>query len=174
LLEDSLRAVQIDCNNAKQALEEERVIRKSEQDKLDKLAAAQKATQEALESARREVDASRKDTCHQPRGIPENATDAGKELQERCLALESELRKSKRREEKLQALQYRLQMDIKECGGSLEAFKNLRDVRSLEYELDRTANRAEKEIARLRDIISKGGGKSVNRVPLEPKPENIG
>jgi centromeric protein E len=93
----------------------------------------------------------------------------GADAQARCLALETELRKSKRREEKLQALQYRLQMDVKESGGSVEAFKNLRDVRSLEYELDRTANRAEREISRLKDIISKCGPP---RAPLSHK-ENV-
>jgi chromosome segregation ATPase len=81
-------------------------------------------------------------------------TDA---LEQRCLALESELRKSKRREEKLQALQYRLQQDIKISGGSLETFKNLRDVRALEYELDRTVNRAEKEIASLKAALTTAG-----------------
>lgn len=36
---------------------------------------------------------------------------------ERVAALESELRRSKRREEKLTALQFRLREDLKECGG---------------------------------------------------------
>lgn len=36
---------------------------------------------------------------------------------ERVAALETELRRSKRREEKLAALQYRLREDLKSCGG---------------------------------------------------------
>lgn len=76
-------------------------------------------------------------------------------LRQKCMVLETELRKSKRREEKLQALQYRLQQDFKQSLGSVDMFSNLREVRSLEYELDRTANRAEKEITALRAALQK-------------------
>ena len=85
--------------------------------------------------------------------IRENNIQSSKEseeiLKERCSKLEQELRRSKRREEKLQAMQYRLREDIKQAGGSLDKFERLRDVRSLEYEMDRAKNKYEKEIASL-------------------------
>lgn len=90
-------------------------------------------------------------------------------LEQKCLALEGELRKSKRREEKLQALQYRLQQDFKQSSGSLEMFANLRDIRSLEYELDRTANRAEKEISALKKALKKATESSNARSVLVGK-----
>lgn len=87
-------------------------------------------------------------------------------MKERCAVLEGELRKSRRREEKLQALQFRLQMDVKESGGSLHALKNLRSVRELEFDLDRAQN----QISRLMAQIDKAGR---TRAPLEPQRENI-
>lgn len=66
-------------------------------------------------------------------------------LEAHCAQLEGELRKSKRREEKLQALQFRLREDLKAAGGDLAAFDGLRDARGLEYELDRVANRAARD-----------------------------
>lgn len=89
------------------------------------------------------------------------------DIKERCTVLEGELRKSKRREEKLQALQFRLQMDVKESGGSVDAFKNLRSVRELEFDLDRAQN----QISRLRSHIDKAGRAA--RTPLEPRSENV-
>ena len=88
-------------------------------------------------------------------------------MKERYAILEGELRKSKRREEKLQALQFRLQMDVKESGGSVDALKNLRSVRELEFDLDRAQN----QISRLRAQVDKAGR---TRPPLEPQRENIG
>jgi centromeric protein E len=82
-------------------------------------------------------------------------------MKERYAILEGELRKSKRREEKLQALQFRLQMDVKESGGSVDALKNLRSVRELEFDLDRAQN----QISRLRAQVDKAGR---TRPPLEP------
>ena len=90
------------------------------------------------------------------------------QFKERYAALEGELRKSKRREEKLHALQYRLQMDVRESGGCLGALNNLRSVRELEFDLDRAHN----QISRLRAQVEKrdkGGG----RTPLEPRTENV-
>lgn len=72
---------------------------------------------------------------------------------DRCAALEAELRKSKRREEKLQALQYRLREDVKACGGDLDRLEDLRERRSLEYELDRTQNQASREKAALSEQL---------------------
>lgn len=63
----------------------------------------------------------------------------------RCKDLESQLRKSKRREEKLQALQFRLRQDLEQSNGDLSAFDRLVNARALEYELDRALNRASKE-----------------------------
>ncbi|MBX9448646.1 MAG: hypothetical protein KL787_02525 [Taibaiella sp.] len=76
-------------------------------------------------------------------------------LEQRCTDLENDLRKSRRREEKLQALQYRLKEDIRQAGGDTMAtvFDQLRDVRSLEYELDRVANRAAREKAALKEAL---------------------
>jgi predicted RNase H-like nuclease (RuvC/YqgF family) len=65
-------------------------------------------------------------------------------------ALESELRKSKRREEKLQAMMYRLSLDVKESGGCENALKTLRSVRELEFDLDRAQN----QISRLRSQLA--------------------
>ena len=55
--------------------------------------------------------------------------------------LQGELRRARRREEKLQALLYRLRED----SASPAAFDKLRDVRGLEYELDFVTNRAQRE-----------------------------
>lgn len=44
-----------------------------------------------------------------------------------------------------QALQYRLREDIQQCGGDLSKFDQLKDMRGLEYELDRIANRAARD-----------------------------
>ena len=43
----------------------------------------------------------------------------GAELRAQCASMETELRRSKRREEKLQAMQFRLREDLKACGGDL-------------------------------------------------------
>jgi hypothetical protein len=65
-------------------------------------------------------------------------------------ALEAELRKSKRAEQKLTALLYRLRQDVaalqaeqREAGGPEggKLFDQLVDVRSLEYELDYMTNK---------------------------------
>lgn len=61
--------------------------------------------------------------------------------QARLSALESELRKSKRAEQKLQALLYRLRQDVASMGSNPNVFDNLQDVRSLEYEVDFLANK---------------------------------
>ncbi len=44
---------------------------------------------------------------------------ASQDLRMRVMALESELRKAKRREEKLAGLQFRLRDDLRACGGDL-------------------------------------------------------
>lgn len=49
----------------------------------------------------------------------------------RCAALEQELCKSRRREEKQQALQYRLLEDMGAAGGDLAVFDQLNDVRAM-------------------------------------------
>lgn len=58
--------------------------------------------------------------------------------------LEQELRKSKRAEQKLQALLYRLRKDLEDRGGDVAALDNLKDIRSLEYEVDFLKNRCQK------------------------------
>jgi hypothetical protein len=62
-------------------------------------------------------------------------------LQARASALESELRKSKRAEQKLQALLYRLRQDVASLGSNPGLFDNLQDVRNLEYEVDFLTNK---------------------------------
>jgi hypothetical protein len=61
--------------------------------------------------------------------------------QTRASALESELRKSKRAEQKLQALLYRLRQDVAGLGSNPSLFDNLQDVRNLEYEVDFLTNK---------------------------------
>jgi hypothetical protein len=61
--------------------------------------------------------------------------------QARASALESELRKSKRAEQKLQALLYRLRQDVAGLGSNPSLFDNLQDVRNLEYEVDFLTNK---------------------------------
>lgn len=82
---------------------------------------------------------------------------------ERITALESELRRAKRAEQKLQAMLYRLRKDVETAVASataaastsaaghgtkpvvvlgLEAFDKLRDVRSLEYDADMLGQKA--------------------------------
>lgn len=68
-------------------------------------------------------------------------TEPAKQQQQQQSALEVELRRARRREEKLQALVYRLRED----SASPTAFDTLRDVRGLEYELDFVTNRAQRE-----------------------------
>ncbi len=51
-------------------------------------------------------------------------------------ALEDELRRSKRREEKLAALQYRLREDLKQNGGSTGYFPPHRSHGNCEVELE--------------------------------------
>lgn len=84
----------------------------------------------------------------QAAGAPAAAAPAAPppELQERIANLESELRRAKRGEMKLQALLYRLRKDVDSAGGPAAAaaagsvggavFDNLRDVRSLQYDVD--------------------------------------
>jgi hypothetical protein len=63
------------------------------------------------------------------------------EVAEKLPQLEAELRKSKRAEQKLQAMLFRLRKDLQEAGGDMGAFDNLKDVRQLEYEVDFLANK---------------------------------
>lgn len=85
-------------------------------------------------------------------------------FKEKCIRLEQELRRSRRREEKLQALQYRLQEDVRQSGGSMEVFTKLKDIRTLEYEMDRAANKAEKEICTLRQALQQAlASKTTNK-----------
>lgn len=56
-------------------------------------------------------------------------------------ALETELRKSKRAEQKLQALLFRLRQDVAELQANPSLFDQLQDVRSLEYEVDFLTNK---------------------------------
>lgn len=95
--------------------------------------------------------------------VHQENTEASESIRKRCSALEQELRKSKRREEKLQALQFRLREDLAKAGGDVSFFDKLKDVRSLEYELDRALNKAAKEKAVLQEALrearrSKGMG----------------
>lgn len=62
-------------------------------------------------------------------------------LQERAAALETELRKSKRAEQKLQALLYRLRQDVAEVKQGADLMAKLEDQRSLEYEVDFLTNK---------------------------------
>lgn len=62
-------------------------------------------------------------------------------LQERLAALESELRKSKRAGQKLQALLYRLRQDVEQLPTKPGMFDQLQEVRSLEYEVDFLTNK---------------------------------
>lgn len=86
-------------------------------------------------------------------------------LKEKCFRLEQELRRSRRREEKLQALQYRLQEDVQQSGGSMELFTKLKDIRTLEYEMDRAANKAEKEICILRQALQQAQASKTTNKP---------
>lgn len=77
------------------------------------------------------------DTCPSLRAAP-----ALRWAQARVSSLESELRKSKRAEQKLQALLYRLRQDVAGLqGGNAGLFESLQDVRSLEYEVDFLTNK---------------------------------
>lgn len=69
-----------------------------------------------------------------PSGAPQEAPSSNK-------GLETELRRARRREEKLQALLFRLKEDCT----SPTAFEALKDVRTLEYELDFANNKAQRE-----------------------------
>jgi len=62
-------------------------------------------------------------------------------MQSRVSALETELRKSKRAEQKLQALLFRLRQDVAELQANPSLFDQLQDVRSLEYEVDFLTNK---------------------------------
>ena len=62
----------------------------------------------------------------------------------RVAALEAELRRGRRREEKLAAMQFRLREDVAAASRDPAAFDRLRDVRGLEYELDFVTNRAQR------------------------------
>ncbi|GAX77261.1 hypothetical protein CEUSTIGMA_g4707.t1 [Chlamydomonas eustigma] len=58
-------------------------------------------------------------------------------LREKSASLEQELRKTKRAEQKLQALLYRLRKDVADSKGDLGALlDSLKDVRSLQYDVD--------------------------------------
>lgn len=90
---------------------------------------------------------------------------------------QAELRKSKRREEKLNALVYRMRQDVEALTKDPEAFSRLQDVRALEYELDFATNKAARErtalqaeITALRETLDKGG--SVEG-PLTVRNENV-
>jgi centromeric protein E len=63
------------------------------------------------------------------------------EVSEKLAGLESELRKSKRAEQKLQAMLYRLRKDLQDAGGDLATFDRLQEVRTLEYEVDFLTNK---------------------------------
>ncbi|KFM22412.1 Centromere-associated protein E [Auxenochlorella protothecoides] len=124
------------------AVEEQLLASADDLQKQSEQAAAQ------LQALQTELAAAR--AVQQRQQVPPSPDPA---LADRCAALEAELRKSKRREEKLQALQYRLREDVKACGGDLARLEDLRERRSLEYELDRTQNRASREKAALRDQL---------------------
>lgn len=62
-------------------------------------------------------------------------------MQGRIASLESELRKSKRAEQKLQALLYRLRQDVSQLSANPGMFEQLQEVRSLEYEVDFLTNK---------------------------------
>lgn len=62
-------------------------------------------------------------------------------LQERVAALESELRKSKRAEQKLQALLFRLRQDVADVQQGADLMQKLQDQRALEYEVDFLTNK---------------------------------
>lgn len=72
------------------------------------------------------------------------------ETAERITALETELRRAKRAEQKLQAMLYRLRKDLEDAAAKagpgavvgVEAFDKLRDVRNLEYEVDMLTQKA--------------------------------
>eukprot|EP00878_Enallax_costatus_P036783 GHUV01041339.1.p1 GENE.GHUV01041339.1~~GHUV01041339.1.p1 ORF type:complete len:195 (+),score=84.78 GHUV01041339.1:222-806(+) len=84
------------------------------------------------------------------------AAAAGKgpaDLQERVAALESELRKSKRAEQKLQALLYRLRQDVSQLSTKPGMFDQLQEVRSLEYEVDFLTNKCKKYERILRQTV---------------------
>lgn len=63
------------------------------------------------------------------------------EVSEKLAGLESELRKSKRAEQKLQAMLYRMRKDLQDAGGDLATFDRLQEVRTLEYEVDFLTNK---------------------------------
>lgn len=57
------------------------------------------------------------------------------------MALESELRKSKRAEQKLQALLFRLRQDVADAKQGADLLQRLQDQRALEYEVDFLTNK---------------------------------
>lgn len=128
----------------------------------DAAAAAVQALQRELDGARAALHRAEQRLRHAgaggsgvgPAGV-ESRTDApaGTGLQQQCQALEQELRLSRRREEKLQALHYRLRADVKACGGDLAALRDVSDRRGLEFELDRTRTRAARERAVLKEQV---------------------
>ena len=157
---DALRGMREDLYKANRMLEEERAAVGVAKLALEELTAAharelELAIQSAVQSTVKVATVTK---------VSENS---GKDIG----ALESELRKSKRREEKLQAMMYRLTMDIKESGGCLDALKNLRSVRELEFDLERAQN----QISRLRSqLLEQPAGKSTGRAaPLESLDQNV-
>lgn len=58
-----------------------------------------------------------------------------------------ELRRAKRREEKLQAMLFRMREDLEAQGRDPAMFDKLQDVRALEYELDFQTNRAARDVS---------------------------
>lgn len=76
--------------------------------------------------------------------------------QERAAALENELRKSKRAEQKLQALLYRLRQDVAEVKQGADLMAKLEDQRSLEYEVDFLTNKIKVGPAVLLCMVSLG------------------
>ncbi len=109
-------------------------------------------------------------------------TNTRSTTQEQTAALHAELRKSKRREEKLNALVFRMRQDVQGLTNDPTAFDKLFNVRELEYELDFAANKAAREQAALQQQISvlqqrlasaegKGAGGVV--APLGARDENV-
>ncbi len=92
------------------------------------------------------------------------------ELAERLAALEGELRRAKRGEMKLQAMLYRLRKDVETGGGNLASFDNLRDVRSLQYDVDMLTEKCKVGQRRLR-AGGRAGGVPSGQAWRGPHPE---
>lgn len=90
--------------------------------------------------------------CHLTQRTPAPAEPA--QAQAQAQVLQAELRKSKRREEKLNALVYRMRQDVEALTKDPGAFAKLQDVRALEYELDFASNKAARERAAMQAEIT--------------------